>query len=1192
MNFVGDIIASFNATKKYEKQIEQIDNRFAKKFDELYSEQLYKKIRIGIWNLCIDGMSAYMDALEEHDMFKYPDINKKKADVIYNNTMKFGQGDIVVKNMVDCIRLYPYEKNYYIFLYKNPFLEEEAIATIEEMAEFFCLGDEFWDEIELIRNERNEAKCTEIIEDCVEATIFEKADAVKQLLAMGAYGCENYKTEVRERIVRFVNDTVKEIKEEVLGACDYSLLDDCIDRYCDRQVTWLQKDKDNLLIAIKCAEIMQKYPFFATLCKDDFNLSLNGNYMDCLESIEKLCDLMEKIVVEVAPKAIKDMLWMDIYTQWDNNVDSLENLERFEMINKQFYRMFLIEAISENTLENRKKKIIECEPILEKLKCKYDNILKESNSIDISIFKNFMNDIIESGLDEFPSKIIIDYKVKIVNSITQNCELKSATELFELYKLLMVYRDDYFDERAQQIREIFLKKVKADNSVVKTQVDGRDYGFLIIANLSDKIINHTNSQIHKKVEQLFKKVRGWKEYFNYTQSHENFEDCVDLCMITCKNINIQMDSKEVYAVCLGKLIKMYVTRKGIVFCQEKGGDYIIEYSELKGMVCVNNGALYLIKKENNERIWLGRVHGIDKAQELIDFMCQFLVYLYELPNVIFDEMEFEKQIDEVSNLTRNIDKKTIDQLDSIKKKLMSYPKYIREPEVEKLQLCYEQKQANLRGEFDTLVNEYWLKTETELEELLLEIKSRNYPKAITGEILPQIEETLKEAIKIRCYDEMKMLTENYQNKSVEELEKILKELKKYENELADNMSLQIKKTLEEKRSNQLNEIIMSVGGDINDASYANMINIYECIANASNLDKAIKERCLSELKQKISKIVDEIVTVLQNEMKRKYANTEFIKNHIHYFNGMKFSNPESFYGNIYKSYSESELYQWYERPIAMYKTIIITTHNVIDLSTRLNEQTRIPVGLNTKFYLKKKFLSVELYLGDKYLGDCPFSIDNCDILVEYLNKILNKVRQCNLKPKKVKQTDTQPVLGQPTLVETLEKNEFPLANMKVQRSVAEMNRFVNQLPVEIRQYFIGNEHPKFAKKVKNAKKSHAYEFSESEVFALYDSTNNEKGKEGMVMTSNRVLVKESSSSKVLYSDIKKIQIFYDDRYSKCQFVTKYGRVYLNYAVPKETNLIIANGFNAIVRQLYGLKVKPYEIEIVKIKENERLYDLL
>lgn len=1320
MNFVGDVVAGFKAVRNYEKLVGRLDSFYSEKFEQLYTEQLYAEIEEGIWELCISGMCAYIDELEEQGVFEYPDIDREKADIIYNNTMRFGQDDIIVKNMIDCIRMYPYGKEYYTALYKMPSLEEDDISTIEEMVEFFYISDGFLDDTEEIRNERKETKCIKNIEDSADATIIEKAATVKRFLADAEYGCESYKTEVQDMVIRFVNDAVKEIAEEVLKSCECSDLAECLDEYCKKnKIT--KNNKQNLLIVIKCFEIMQKYPFFATLCKEDCNLSLTDNYLDFLGCIAELYSLMEKDVYITAPDEIRNILQEDIFKQWIFAVDTLEKVECFEKISLQLEEMFLITSINENEIDERKKNIVDGEQKLDRIISKYQDKIEDNNLIDLELLDDLMNDISMNGLDECPLQVVTEYKQRIVDVLTKDYELKSAAELFRLYEAFMSYKDIFLIEKGKWLNNIFLEKITSNATMIKQMNNDGDCVLRINIDLSERKIAHKNAKIRQKVETFYQNIKEWKKYITCTSSYAKFNELAERCIIACKQINVPMKYNEIYAVCWGGAILFYITREGIVFSNDQSSTFLyIKYDEIDCFTAIGN-QIIINKKDTSE--YLGFLDARNKVQDIMDFMCQFLIYLYELPNIVFDKKVFAKQINEVEKMTKDIASKNIEELNSLKKKLMKYPIYIREPELEKIQVCYEEKVADLRRDFDDLIKDYPEKTEKQLEDILLEIEK--FPEGLTEEVVPQIKKVYEEKVNNRLTEEINTLTENYQDKDVEALKAISKKLKKYPKELTEEIQTQIDETCEVKAYNRLreefeeliknypekteeeledilskvekfpkeftkdivpqirkeyeekynsrlngevkelvknyleldikelsgildklkkgyrdvalgneyistvsdriqeliNEAIMSLGGEVKNLSYLELIEKHYSIVEDKKLEETIRAKCLEEISKESVKKGNELVRIIQSRIKQDYRTQNGIMKKVEFLSEESFSTKDTSTPYIFeKLYKEGKL-QWFERPIirvrdavsqAMHEKtghdslegLIITSHQIVIKPEYSFDWQNIPIRHDTKFFIKKKWLGNELRV-DNVKADFAFENEyEENSIVNFLNDILDRIRQSDLLQISVKSSVTQPAYTQQNanvqVPETLVQpqmqappqlqpqplpamptaNQFSLMNMNVQRSFTDVAGFVNRFPSTVTKCLIGNLNPKFSKKVKNAVKAYAFSVREEEIFALFDDTFLGSGKEGFVMTMQGMIIKTSyrDTFNCAYSDIKGIKIIYDEstKLTKIFVDTQYGLGYISGSTVEAENL--ANRINEIVKYLYGLEVAPYIVE--------------
>ena len=141
--------------------------------------------------------------------------------------------------------------------------------------------------------------------------------------------------------------------------------------------------------------------------------------------------------------------------------------------------------------------------------------------------------------------------------------------------------------------------------------------------------------------------------------------------------------------------------------------------------------------------------------------------------------------------------------------------------------------------------------------------------------------------------------------------------------------------------------------------------------------------------------------------------------------------------------------------------------------------------------------------------------------------------------------------------------------------------YVNNLPSELRAFIIGTTHPKFSKKVKNAIKAYACDVKEEEVVAMMDTTIFESGKEGFVMTSQKMVIKSSLSAAVscVYSDINGIRLVPSEKnnYIALYLETTKG-VALVYCGSEVICNKVAKTINDIAMITQGFTEAPYKVE--------------
>lgn len=1347
MNFVGDMIAERNASRTYNKQVDQLDNYFARKFDELYTKQLYIDIENGIWKLCINGMYAYMDELEAHDQFDYPYLDRNKADIIYNNNKKHGKGDVFVKNMIECIQLYPFEEDYYITLYNMSSLDMNDARTIELMVKFFHVDDSFYKATYDMRIARGEAKCLQMIEDSKAATIIEKAAVVKRFLAEADYGCILYKKKIQNTIIQFVNDAVRVITEEVYQGSESFDINVNLETYCKKNKI-SKENKDNLLIVLKCSEIIKKYPFFGSFSETDMNLELDNSFFDFFASIEELYKLMDVEVQDTAPSVIKSLLRKNLAMQWEENANTVKTIESFAKIQNQFVELFASEEVTSKSQITKRKtkcsKLIEGEKVLKE---KYDDILSKTDSINANVLEDFLNDVSIHIPDNIPSQVEREYKQIIVDVLTKDCESKSEIELFKLQKLLSSYKDQFLIKKAKEVKNVFLNKIASDCPIIKTKYDGRDYGIEIADDLKTKNITHTSAELKSKIDTFYKKLEKWNKL--YTKSYKWYKDWTEQIVPHCgKNINPE-DICAMHIECPDDLEMLEViepgeygvvgflfTREGLICLKDEMKTYL-NYYELKGVVAFKDSDIFLIQKESDKQIYIAHARDKGEAKEIVDLIGNVVSYLYGLPKGDFDETQYEKQIKEVDKLIKDIEKKNIEQLELILNKLKRYPKSVAGTAIQMTQEFYNNKVGKIREEFEELIKDYTEKTETQLEGILTEIEK--FPVGLTEEVEPQIKKVYEEKVNNRLTEEINTLIENYQDKDVEELKAISKKLKKYPKELTEEIQTQIDETCEVKAYNRLkeefeeltsdypekteaeladilsmvgkfpkeltkdivpqirnvyedkynsrlneeikelvknyreldinalkgilsklrqkyngvplgnefisivsdriqeliNETIMSLGGEVKNLSYVELIEKYYSISEDKALEKSFREPCLEEVSKQTIQKGNEIVQTLHEVIKKDYRTQNGIMKKVEFLSEESFSTKDTSTPYIFeKLYKEGKV-QWFERPIirvrdavsqAMHEKtghdslegLIITSHQIVIKPEYSFDWQNIPIRLDTKFFIKKKWLGNELRV-DNVKADFAFENEyEENSIVNFLNDTLDRIRQSDLLQMSVKPSVTQPAYTQQnvnvqvpeTLVQpqvqpqmqaqpqpqpqmqappqpqpqplsaTQTGNQLSLMNMNVQRSFTDVASFVNRFPSTVTKSIIGNLNPKFSKKVKNAVKAYAFSAREEEIFALFDDTFLGSGKEGFVMTMQGMIIKTSyrDTFNCAYSDIKGIKIIYDEstKLTKIFVDTQYGLGYISGSTVEAENL--ANRINEIVKYLYGLEVVPYIVE--------------
>lgn len=623
MNFVGDMIAESKASRAYNKQISQLDSAFNKKFNELYNNQLYEHILNGIWKLCMNGMYAYLDELSDHDMFDYPDIDREKAGIIFDNVMQYGKGDKIVKNLIECIRLYPYEEDYFIKLYNMKDLDDKDAITIEEMVEFFCIEDSFNASTDQLRIERQQMRFLKLIEDTKDATIIEKALVIKRFLAEAFCDSNFYKKKNLNKIVKFVDGEVKAISEEILENSKGTNIKEKLNGYCNKQNV-SKENKQNLLVVLQCAEIIEKAPFFLNSEDEECNLEL-GAFMDLLERIEALFKIMEEEVKYAIPGTLKLLFNNYLLKQWITNVYTVEKVDCFKKAHDKFNKLFDDEVIKSELISKRKKEAADIGKKLYELKEKYDKILAGEQAINSTVFETFIKEFSKRKLDKTPSPEAREYKQQIAEAFTKDCESKSITELFELHQMLFKYKED---DAAENVRGIYLSKLAANYSIIKTKYDGKYDGLLIVEDLSKRNIKYSVSEVKQQIESFYGNLKNRKGY--YSEKSDLFDARVKKISSNC---DIEVNEEDVYALYTMEKTCFLITAEGFVCGKDLSVNHLkysasyLKYTDLKEVVSDKDGNIYLIHKETNEKILLLKIKEINETKELIDFISKFLIYI-------------------------------------------------------------------------------------------------------------------------------------------------------------------------------------------------------------------------------------------------------------------------------------------------------------------------------------------------------------------------------------------------------------------------------------------------------------------------------------------------------------------------------------------------------------------------------------
>lgn len=145
LNLGTDFLRSFGDSSRASKDAHQIEDLKRKVFN---APETYNNILNGLYNCTFGTFFGLIDELEENELMDVPEIDYKQAQIIFNNTMKYTKDyEKIINSVCDCIKLYPYEFQFYKILIEA----EDEDEDILDIAKYFG----FKDQVKQIRHERN-----------------------------------------------------------------------------------------------------------------------------------------------------------------------------------------------------------------------------------------------------------------------------------------------------------------------------------------------------------------------------------------------------------------------------------------------------------------------------------------------------------------------------------------------------------------------------------------------------------------------------------------------------------------------------------------------------------------------------------------------------------------------------------------------------------------------------------------------------------------------------------------------------------------------------------------------------------------------------------------------------------------------------------------------------------------------------
>lgn len=482
LNCIGDAVAKRKATKSYNKRIEECDIVFENRLKQLYDSGIYDYLREHTWKLCMNAMYAFLDELEKNDLFEYPDLDKDKAEIIYKNTIKYGNEEIFVKNLIDCIKLWPFDTKYYSALYKREDLSEDDLTVIDMLAEFMCIKDDLVEETIEIRVGQLRKRNLLHMAEYKEKSIIERACFVKECFEAEIYGGNILDEDHEAEIIAFVNEEARNIATEINKYIGNDL-EEKIDKYVEDR-NYSDEEKKALKIAIKCEEISKKYPFFETFDDDDYNLQINESYFEFVNSMEEFFALMDEKPLNKMPKTIVHMLEKGLLLHFNNGFYDAEWYDCFEEIQDKSKEVFgtlsfcskeLIKETKENNkknlykilihqlntlLDDKNKAIrIEIQELIEGYRDKNENELKAillklddypiylTNNVKPQI-ENKLNALVNDSVKCEIENLITDYHTKDVKNI--NDLISIINEKYSMYP----FANDYIEKLHSRVDEL------------------------------------------------------------------------------------------------------------------------------------------------------------------------------------------------------------------------------------------------------------------------------------------------------------------------------------------------------------------------------------------------------------------------------------------------------------------------------------------------------------------------------------------------------------------------------------------------------------------------------------------------------------------------------------------------------------------------------------------------------------------
>lgn len=1221
-NTISSSMAESRAKRGYNNDVEEADDAYRSEMRSLFkSPQFESDVKNGMRGLYMNGMYAFLDELEDRELFEYPDIDSDTAETIAKNTLKWvdieEDRQTYISNFVKCITLNPLEESYYLAFLQLKDLTDEELDQIREVAEFFGLGESVEDAVlEYSVNRLVEEKISNtrrLIKSAKKGGVAKKALNWMEVGEIDAIGFSLVPDETREEVEAYfyrepyviISKMAEKIGEKNTDKNKWEIWE-----AYQKQEQLSEEEKEKITAVLLYSDFMEKWEFHTS-----------SEYISMEEIRELIAEseiLVKKMgittVFGVSPLKLESYKLSAYFRMYE--VDTYEGMEEFISLIDRSEELFLMPFLEEEKMNELRESIDERQSIKKELEKLFQKTIQEPAEITYGDLKRLTSFVAQKGVIADLICTSIQYRDIMIEAVAGAYEKDNVWELRKKIKTLEGFKDSRCSNYIRNNLKSRYEKEIAEIAPISKYKSSGLIGLQFYADLSQHTCKRSIGELKDKAIEAAKKTEA-EILYETDEIGDMFQKLIESCLAEW----------EVDSFC-GEILVMYVdqethegfmvTDQGILYCYDEESAFV-PFEEMLCLYVYEEVLMIDLRDVSNKMFMVAKLPQ-KKLDKILSCIRELLLYMYDLPTGNYDEDEVDMAHGWAKDIIENADDIDIDSFAKEMEVLESYQSMLPKETVDRIKGIYSEKQAAIMAEAEELIAGYEEKSAKELDEILIKLRD-SFPKPLNRPYIKTVDEQRRKREK----DEIASLINGWETASRDKLCYMLRTLEEsnyseeYKQKAMDKVQKRIVQVEEEK--------IKEVTGEISELDYWSGMEVYAKAYRITGVEKELKEKTLNRIKNRVAECGHNISKdIIVNVCNYSIANECSLEN----FQVINMENRHM-YGHR-KSFVDLDMR---EIPILVYSYTPLFSENedLMVTSKRILVEGKKTLALDidsiTGFGVLGKKSKGELYAyTDKGMVSLISKVSMDAHVNKILQFLLEQIKGSAFrkkeeaveapepvevpqpvaeapKPAEVMQAEAeefQPVAEEPEQVaeapqpvevpqpvatpQSVEAPQpvatpLPTKLEKPARLIAEMTAYVNQQVMYDR--ILGTMHPKFPKKVVNAIGAYAPNVLQYQVFALFDDTVFGSGKNGFLMTPQGIYISYFGYNPIMftYEEITEIYVAYDGKLKLTRVLINSARgcYPITSALGDAGSKVMARTINQIVKYLYGLEEDPYPIKI-------------